>query len=267
MTATETRIVTKRLRDRPDDSWTLAAVKETGGYDALRKALTLDPIGHRRGGQGVGAARPRRRRIPHRHEVVVPAGRRGTPLPRRELRRGRAVDVQGPDAGRARPPPAGRGHRHRQLRPQRSPRLRLRAGRVRPRRRAAGGGRAGGPGRRPHRAEHVRIRLRSRDHGAPGSRRLHLRRRDGPAQQPGGRPGHAPHPAPVPGHRRPLRQAHGGQQRRDALHTPGHHPDGRRRPTALWASNAPGAAGSSPCRATSSGPATTSWSWASPSAS
>ena len=32
----------------------------------------------------------------------------------------------------------------------------------------------------------------------------------------------------VPGHRRPLRQAHGGQQRRDHLHAPGHHPDGRR---------------------------------------
>ena len=37
-------------------------------------------------------------------------------------------------------------------------------------------------------------------------------------EQPGGRPGHAPHPPAVPGHRRPLRQAHGGQQRRDDLH-------------------------------------------------
>src|ERR671926_1194170 len=42
--ADETRIVTKRLRDRPNDSWTLAAVKATGGYDALRKALTMDPM-------------------------------------------------------------------------------------------------------------------------------------------------------------------------------------------------------------------------------
>jgi NADH-quinone oxidoreductase subunit F len=41
--ATETRIVTKRLRDRPNDSWTLAAVQETGGYESLRKALTMDP--------------------------------------------------------------------------------------------------------------------------------------------------------------------------------------------------------------------------------
>src|SRR5581483_9368932 len=43
VTATETRIVTKRLRERPDDSFTLAAVRQTGGYDALRKALAMDP--------------------------------------------------------------------------------------------------------------------------------------------------------------------------------------------------------------------------------
>jgi NADH-quinone oxidoreductase subunit F len=43
MVATETRIVTKRLRDRPDDSWTLAAVKATDGYEALRKALAMEP--------------------------------------------------------------------------------------------------------------------------------------------------------------------------------------------------------------------------------
>ena len=39
----ETRIVTKRLRDRPDDSWTLQAALDTGGYTALRKALAMDP--------------------------------------------------------------------------------------------------------------------------------------------------------------------------------------------------------------------------------
>jgi NADH-quinone oxidoreductase subunit F len=40
----ETRIVTKRLRDRPDDSWTLQAALDTGGYTALRKALVMDPV-------------------------------------------------------------------------------------------------------------------------------------------------------------------------------------------------------------------------------
>src|SRR5437867_3619772 len=44
MTATETLIVTKRLRERPDDSWTLAAARQTGAYDALRKALTMDAL-------------------------------------------------------------------------------------------------------------------------------------------------------------------------------------------------------------------------------
>ena len=39
--ARETRIITKRLHDRPDDSWTLDAAVATGGYDGLRKALTM----------------------------------------------------------------------------------------------------------------------------------------------------------------------------------------------------------------------------------
>ena len=43
MTATETRIVTKRLRERPDDSWTLAAAQATGAYETLRKALAMEP--------------------------------------------------------------------------------------------------------------------------------------------------------------------------------------------------------------------------------
>jgi len=38
----ETRIITKRLRERPDDSWTLAAAQATGGYEALRKAMSMD---------------------------------------------------------------------------------------------------------------------------------------------------------------------------------------------------------------------------------
>lgn len=41
--ATETRIITKRLRDRAEDSWTLAGFTASGGYDALRKALAMEP--------------------------------------------------------------------------------------------------------------------------------------------------------------------------------------------------------------------------------
>jgi NADH-quinone oxidoreductase subunit F len=35
----ETRIITKRLHDRPDDSWTIDAALETGGYEVLRGVL------------------------------------------------------------------------------------------------------------------------------------------------------------------------------------------------------------------------------------
>jgi NADH-quinone oxidoreductase subunit F len=40
----ETRIVTKRLHDRPDDSWTMEAALATGAYESLKRTLTAgDP--------------------------------------------------------------------------------------------------------------------------------------------------------------------------------------------------------------------------------
>jgi NADH-quinone oxidoreductase subunit F len=61
----ETRVVTTRLHDHPDDSWTIDRYLSTGGYDALRKALgmTAEQIGEEqvkasglrgRGGAGFG---------------------------------------------------------------------------------------------------------------------------------------------------------------------------------------------------------------------
>jgi len=41
--AGETRIITKFLRERPDDSWTIDAALANGAYDSLRKALTMSP--------------------------------------------------------------------------------------------------------------------------------------------------------------------------------------------------------------------------------
>jgi hypothetical protein len=35
----ETRIVTRRLRDRPDDSWTIDGTLASGGYEVLRAVL------------------------------------------------------------------------------------------------------------------------------------------------------------------------------------------------------------------------------------
>lgn len=39
----ETRIITKRLRERPDDSWTIDGYLASGGYEAFRKALAMGP--------------------------------------------------------------------------------------------------------------------------------------------------------------------------------------------------------------------------------
>jgi NADH-quinone oxidoreductase subunit F len=44
MAATEMRIVTKRLRDFTEDSWTIDRYVATGGYEQLRRALTMAPV-------------------------------------------------------------------------------------------------------------------------------------------------------------------------------------------------------------------------------
>ncbi|HEY3724924.1 MAG TPA: NADH-quinone oxidoreductase subunit NuoF [Acidimicrobiia bacterium] len=41
--AKETRIVTQRLREFTEDSWTIDRYLATGGYEQLRRALTMDP--------------------------------------------------------------------------------------------------------------------------------------------------------------------------------------------------------------------------------
>ena len=51
--------------DEPD-SFTLAAYRRNGGYQALPKALAMDAGRGHPDGQGLGAARPRRRGLPHR---------------------------------------------------------------------------------------------------------------------------------------------------------------------------------------------------------
>ena len=73
--ATPLTPVISRYWDDPE-SWTLATYQRHDGYQAMKKALAMEPdavIGDR---QGLRAARPRRRGLLHRHEVVVhPAGR------------------------------------------------------------------------------------------------------------------------------------------------------------------------------------------------
>jgi NADH-quinone oxidoreductase subunit F len=65
MAPVETRIVTKRLREITEDSWTLDVAVRSGAYESLRTALAMDPdaiieevktSGLRgRGGAGFGA--------------------------------------------------------------------------------------------------------------------------------------------------------------------------------------------------------------------
>ena len=64
------------------------------------------------GGQGVRPARPRRRRLPDRHEVGLhPAGQPQAEVPRRQRRRVRAGHLQGHPADDGQPAHAGRGRR------------------------------------------------------------------------------------------------------------------------------------------------------------
>ena len=60
----ETRMVSKFLRDRPDDSWQFAVAREhNDAYGTLQKAFSMDPDADRRGGEDVRAAGQGRRRV------------------------------------------------------------------------------------------------------------------------------------------------------------------------------------------------------------
>ena len=70
----ERRIVTKRLHDRPDDSWTIDGALASGAYESLRAVLAKgDPADVQEQVKVVGPARSWRRQLLDRPEVVVPA--------------------------------------------------------------------------------------------------------------------------------------------------------------------------------------------------
>ena len=181
------------------------------------------------GRQGLLAARPRRRRVPHRHEVVVhgPAGRR-PPLPRRQRRRVRAGHLQGRPADDGQPARAHRGRRDQLVRHRLRARLHLPARRGRPRLPPPAARGRGGLRRRPPRQERPRHRRQPRHHRARRRGRLHLRRGDRAPRQPRGPPRPAAQQAAVPRRRGPVRPADLGQQRRVDRVGPRHHPRGRR---------------------------------------
>ncbi len=106
----ETRILTARW-GKPDSA-TLASYRADGGYRALDKALAMEPAKVVERGEALQPARPRRRRLRHRPQVVLPPQGRPPPLPHGERRRVGAGHLQGPLHHGARSPPAHRGDRH-----------------------------------------------------------------------------------------------------------------------------------------------------------
>ena len=123
--------------------------------------------------------RPRRRRLPHRHEVELrPQGQPQAQVPGGQRRRVRAGHVQGPLHPRERPAHDAGGHRHRRLRPRRAHGLHLR-----PRRVPVPGGAAPEGHRRGVRGPASSARrcwagLRPRLLRRPRRGRVHLRRGD-----------------------------------------------------------------------------------------
>ena len=119
---------------REPNCFTLDFYLQHEGYEGLRKALAQTPdqvVEHR---EGVGPARPRRRRVSDRDEVAV---RRSeidqAAVHRLQRRRERAGDVQRSPADGAEPAPAHRRLRDRVLRHRREGRLHLHPRRVLPR--------------------------------------------------------------------------------------------------------------------------------------
>ena len=155
-----------------------------------RRHPVLRPGLDHRPDEGQRHARPGRRRVQHRAEVVVHAqGGEGPPaLPRGQRRRERARHLQGPGDHAARPAPPDRGLPDRLVQHAGARLLHLSARRVRARARGDGGrGQAGLRGQADRQGQRPRLGLR-RLH-PPRRRRLHLRRGDGAAGVAGGQEG------------------------------------------------------------------------------
>ena len=137
------------------------------------------------------------------------AGQPAQPALRRlQRRRVRAGNVQGPRADGERPVRARGGDHDRGVRDRRHEGVHLRPGRVSARTRAD---------RERDRAEPRLTSSGRRDRAADRRRRLRLRRGDGALPVDRGLSRRAAQQAAVPGRGRPVRQADGRQQRRDAL--------------------------------------------------
>ena len=213
-------LVQLRLVERPVDGRLPGRRRLHGAREGARHGAGR----HRRRGEGLQPARPRRRRLPHRPEVDLPPQGRPPPLPLHQRRR---VGARAPSRTayicEYDPHHAPRGHRHRLLRPRhpRSPTSTSAASspsRPRVSRR---------PSRRRYAGRHPRAASCSARPTSPLDVYVH---RGAGAYICGeetallevarGQAGLAAAQAAVPGHRRPVRQAHHHQQRRDARQHP-----------------------------------------------
>ena len=197
--------------------WRLEAAKRRGTWNGTADMLAQTPEWICDQIKNSGPARPRRRRLRHRPEVDLHAqgGGRAAALPGGQRRRVRAGHLQGPRDHAPRSAPADRGL------PDRLPRhAGARLLHLHPRRDTC----ASASTCEAAIAEAYEARLIGKDNSPrlglrhprrPRRRRLHLRRRDGAAGEPGGQEGPAAAEAAVPGRRRPLWLPDHGQQRRD----------------------------------------------------
>ena len=181
------------------------------------------PRADRRADEELGIAWPRRRRLPDRIEVVVPApGRRKAALPGGQRGRGRTRYLQGHSLHDGRSARLDRRLHHHLLRdPQRVLRH-LRPRRGHPLAPPVDQRRQRGQGRRIPRPEHPRLRVQPGDRHPRRRRGVHLRRGNGPAGFARRTSRSAATQAAVPGGGGPVRLPDRGQQRRDHRLGAGH---------------------------------------------
>ena len=164
-------------------------------------------------------ARPRRRRLSHRPQMVAGARRAGAAPVRGQCRRGRARHLQGPLLSRARSAPLHRGHADRGLGGRGAGDLSLYPRRISRTAADAGRGNRQGRGGGPVAAHQAA--------SAPRRRRLHLRRRVGDDRIDRGQARPAAPPPALRRAGRPVRPPDAGAERRDAVLGARHRREGR----------------------------------------
>ncbi len=164
--------------------WGLDGARARGAWDGTKAILERGRDGHHQRMQGIGPARPRRRRLSDRLKwSFMPKQVGAAALSRHQCRRVRARHLQGPRGHAARSASSHRGLPDRRLRHGGEPLLHLYPRRIHSRARAAaGGGRSGLRGEADRQEQHSRLGFRHRR--ASRRRRLYLRRGNGAAGEP-----------------------------------------------------------------------------------